>query len=337
MNIVIVSDAWTPQVNGVVRTLKNTAAELSNLGHSVHFIVPEGRRTIPMPFYPEIRLAFIGRDRIGAEIAALQPAAIHIATEGPLGLAARAWCLKKGLPFTTAFHTRYAEFAHATLPLPGLVPLVWAGLRRFHASSSAVMVPTPSIAQVLEERGFRNVRLWTRGVDHTLFRPHDESENPFADLPRPILLCSGRVAAEKGLEDFLSLDMPGTKVVIGDGPMRAKLEARYPKAVFTGYLHNGTYARHLAAADCFVFAGRHDTFGLVMLEAMSSGVPVAAYPVPGPRDVVTDGVTGALDENLNAAVTRALALDRAACRERALTFSWAETARQFASYLAPLG
>ena len=334
MRIVIVSDAWSPQVNGVVRTLVNTSRELKAMGHQLRMIVPEGRRSLPLPFYPEIRLAFTSAAALGREIESFLPDAVHIATEGPLGLAARRWCLRHGVPFTTAFHTRYAEFVHAMLPLWGLKGLIWAFLRWFHKPSQTVMIPTPSMQQVLREQGFANVKVWTRGVDHELFKPY--RENPLKGLKRPILLLSGRVAAEKGIEDFLSLDVPGSKVVIGDGPMRAQLMAKYPQAHFTGYLHNGNYARHLAAADCFVFAGKADTFGLVMLEALSSGVPVAAYPVPGPLDVIEDGVSGALDPDLAKAVKRALKIPAKAARARARQFTWHETARQFAAYLVPI-
>ena len=334
MRIIIISDAWTPQVNGVVRTLQNTGRELRALGHDVRMLVPEGRRSFPLPFYPEIRLAFTSSRAIGREIEGFLPDAVHIATEGPLGLAARRWCVRKNMPFTTAFHTRYAEFAHAMAPIPGLKPLIWRFLRWFHAPSRAVMVPTASMQAVLQDYQFENVKIWTRGVDHELFKPYEDA--PFQDLPRPILLLSGRVAAEKGIEDFLSLDVPGSKVVVGDGPMPKSLKAKYPQAIFTGYLHNGTYARHLASADCFVFAGKADTFGLVMLEAMASGVPVAAYPVPGPLDVVEDGVSGALDENLQKAVERALKIPAKAARDRAMKFTWRETAQQFAAHLAPL-
>lgn len=334
MRIVIVSDAWYPQVNGVVRTLKNTVRELKAMGHKVRMIVPEGRRSVPLPFYPEIRLAVVSAAAIGREIEAFLPDAIHIATEGPLGLAARRWCRKHNVPFTTAFHTRYAEFVSAVLPMPGIISAIWFFLRCFHRPANAVMATTDSMRVVLEKRGFQNVKVWTRGVDHDLFRPYQE--NPLKGLKKPILLLSGRVAAEKGIEDFLSMDIPGTKVVVGDGPMREKLQAKYPDAHFTGYLHNENYARHLAAADCFVFASRADTFGLVMLEALSSGVPVAAYPVPGPKDVVVDGVCGALDTDLVEAVKRALKIPAKAARARALEFTWKETARQFAGHLVPV-
>ncbi len=285
-----------------------------------------------MPFYREIRLAFVRPSRIGREIERFAPDAIHIATEGPLGLSARAWCVRKGLAFTTAFHTRYPEFARSMFALPGLNPLLYSFLRRFHRAAACTMVPTASIAGALTAAGFKNMKLWTRGVDHELFQPYGCEA---LDLPRPIFVCSGRVAAEKGLHAFLSLDLPGSKVIIGDGPLRPSLQKAYPKAVFTGFLHNGTYARTLAAADAFVFPSRFDTFGLVMLEAMACGVPVAAYPVPGPLDVVKNGLTGALDEDLRAAALRALTVDRRSCREHALTFSWRNVAQVFEGLLVP--
>jgi glycosyltransferase involved in cell wall biosynthesis len=334
MRIVIISDAWTPQVNGVVRTLKQTERELKALGHQVRFIVPQGRRGFALPFYPEIRLAFASARGIGREIEAFLPDAVHIATEGPLGLAARRWCLSRKVRFTTAFHTRHAEFIHAMLPLPGIQSAVWALLKWFHGPSHAVMAPTPSMVEVLKAQGFARVKLWSRGVDHDLFKP--QRKNPLKHLPRPRLILSGRVAAEKGVEEFLALDVPGSKIVIGDGPLRKKLQEKYPQAHFTGFLHNGEYASHMAAADCFVFTGRHDTFGLVTLEALSCGVPVAAYPVPGPRDIIEDGVSGALDDDLEKAVKRALKITPKAARARALQFSWKNAARQFADYLAPV-
>ena len=332
MRILLVSDAWFPQVNGVVRTLANLKRELEGLGHTVRYLTAEGRASWPMPFYNEIRLAFVRPSRLGREIDRFAPDAIHIATEGPLGLSARAWCVRNKVPFTTAFHTRYPEFARSMFALPGLSPLLYAFLRRFHRPAACTMVPTRSICEALTEAGFRKMNLWSRGVDHDLFQPYGKDA---LDLPRPIFLCSGRVAAEKGLEAFLSLDLPGSKVIIGDGPARASLEKAYPGVLFTGFLHNGTYAKTLAAADVFVFPSRNDTFGLVMLEAMACGVPVAAYPVPGPIDVVRDGATGALDEDLRSAALRALTIDRRSCREHALTFTWRHTAEVFASLLAP--
>ncbi|MDP9136736.1 MAG: glycosyltransferase family 1 protein [Pseudomonadota bacterium] len=334
MRILLVSDAWLPQVNGVVRTLTHLRRELEALGHTVHFITAEGRRSWPMPFYREIRLAFVRPSSMGREIDRFAPDAIHIATEGPLGISARAWCVKKGLPFTTAFHTRYPEFARSMFALPGLGPLLYALLRRFHRPAACTMVPTPSIREALTAAGFTNLKLWSRGVDHDLFQPYGKEA---LDLPRPIFLCSGRVAAEKGLEAFLTLDLPGSKVIVGDGPERPRLQKAFPGVAFTGFLHNGAYARTLAAADVFVFPSRYDTFGLVMLEAMACGVPVAAYPVPGPIDVVEDGATGALHEDLRAAALRALTVDGRSCRQYALTFTWRQVAEVFATLLVPSG
>jgi glycosyltransferase involved in cell wall biosynthesis len=332
MRILIATDAWDPQVNGVVRTLKRTTEALRRAGHEVFLFSTEGRRTWPLPLYPEIRVALEGRWSTATVIEAIRPEAIHIATEGPLGWAARAWCLRRRKPFTTGVHTKFPEFIAARLPMPGIVPMGYALLRRFHAPSQAVMAPTRRVAEDLATSGFRRVCVWTRGVDRELFRPGPRDA---LGLPRPILLVAGRVSVEKNLDDFLKLDVPGTKVVVGDGPALADLKRRYPSAVFTGYLHNGALARTVAAADVFVFPSRLDTFGLVMLEAMACGVPVAAYPVPGPIDVVVHGKTGYLDEDLTKAVGGALSLDGSTCREHALSFTWEKTAELFLSYLAP--
>ncbi|MGE0007866.1 MAG: glycosyltransferase family 4 protein [Parvibaculaceae bacterium] len=334
MRIAVITDAWHPQVNGVVRTLSAVADELARLGHDVRIVSPEGRRTLPMPLYPEIPLALTTSAVLGRELAAFAPDAIHIATEGPLGWAARAWCLRQGLPFTSGFHTRFADYLSVRLPLPGLEAASWAMLRRFHRSSRTVLVPTPSIARDLEQRGFRNVRTWTRGVDHTLFRPHERTA---LDLPRPVSLYVGRLAPEKNIEAFLSLDLPGTRLVIGDGPQRAGLERRFPDAVFFGYRFGGELARMMASADVFVFPSLTDTFGLVMLEAMACGTPVAAHDVPSPIDVVEDGVTGALDRHLKLAILRALTLDRDGVRRGSRRFTWERTARILEDSLAPVG
>lgn len=332
MRILLVSDAWHPQVNGVVRTLSTLERELLALGHQPRFVVPTGRPSIPLPGYKEIRLSLTTPSRIGREIDDFVPDAIHICTEGPLGLAARAWCLRKGLAFTTGFHTRYPEFAAAMYAIPGLARGLYASLRWFHRPSGGVMVPTPAIGRDLEGRGFSHVKVWSRGVDVELFRPAGKSA---LTLPRPIFLCAGRVAAEKGLEDFLSLDLPGSKVIVGSGPRLEPLKAAYPEAHFTGYLFNGEYARTLAAADVFVFPSRNDTFGLVMLEAMACGIPVAAFPVPGPIDVVQQGVTGCLDADLRKAALGALSIDPAACRRHAEQRPWSAVATRFVELLVP--
>ncbi len=331
MNILIVTDAWHPQVNGVVRTIATVRSELEAMGHRVEVIGPDRFRTIPMPTYPEIRLALGAGRRLGAMIGALKPDCIHIATEGPLGFAARRWCLKHKVPFTTAYHTRFPEYVRDRAPVP--LALSYAVMRRFHRPSAAVMVATPSIERDLSRRGFTNIRRWSRGVDTGLFRPRAKG---FLDLPRPIALSVGRVAVEKNLEEFLALDLPGTKLVVGDGPARAELTKKYPGVVWAGSKHGEELAQYYAAADVFVFPSRTDTFGLVLLEALACGVPVAAYPVPGPLDVVGGSDAGCLDEDLKRAVEGALTIPPERCRAHALTFSWRRSAEQFLSNLQPL-
>jgi glycosyltransferase involved in cell wall biosynthesis len=330
MRIVIVSDAWLPQVNGVVRTLMRTVEELARLGHEARVISPDLFASLPCPTYAEIRLAVLPRRRLARLIDSFQPCAIHIATEGPLGLSARRYCLRRKLPFTTAFHTRFPEYVKARIGLP--LPVGYAALRRFHKPASGVMVATASLEQELGERGFRNLRRWTRGVDTELFRPRDKS---FLDLPRPVHLYVGRVAVEKNIEAFLKLDLPGSKIVVGSGPQLAELSRRYPAVRFAGPRQGEDLARHYAAADVFVFPSRTDTFGLVLLEALASGVPVAAFPVPGPLDVVNGAGVGFLQEDLAAAARQALAISPEACRRYALQFSWQRSAEQFLGNLQP--
>lgn len=330
MNILIVSDAWYPQVNGVVRTISTVRQELEKLGHTVEVIGPDRFRTVPMPSYPEIRLALGAGRRLRSMIEAMRPDCIHIATEGPLGLAARRYCLKRHIPFTTAYHTRFPEYIRDRVPVP--LAISYAFVRRFHKPSSAVMVATASIEQALRARGFDNIRRWTRGVDTDLFRPRDKE---FLPDPRPISMYVGRVAVEKNLEDFLRLDLPGTKYVVGDGPARADLQKRYPQVRWAGAQHGEELAKYYAAADVFVFPSRSDTFGLVLLEALASGVPVAAYPVPGPLDVVDGSDVGVLDTDLKRAVEKALTVPADKCREYALRFSWKASAEQFLSNLRP--
>ena len=330
MRIVIATDAWTPQVNGVVTTLARTCDELRAQGHDVLMITPEGRRSIPCPTYPEIRLAFFQGRRIARELDAFRPDCVHIATEGTLGLAVRRYCIKRRRPFTTAYHTQFPEYLRARVP----IPISWtvALLRRFHRRAARTMVPTPGIRALLESRRFRNVVIWSRGVDTRLFVPH----SPHAyDLPRPVWIYVGRVAVEKNIELFLELDLPGSKVIIGDGPDRARLEAACPRCHFAGYRFGAELASRLAGGDAFVFPSRTDTFGLVMLEAMACGLPVAALPVTGPIDVVGHGVTGILDEDLRRACLEALKLDRSRCRAHAEGWSWARSTREFVANLTP--
>jgi glycosyltransferase involved in cell wall biosynthesis len=330
MKIALVTDAWLPQTNGVVRTLTTTVEKLAQAGHEVTPITPVDFRTIPCPTYPEIRLSLFAGGKVRRRLDALDPDAVHIATEGPLGLAARRWCLRRGRAFTTSYHTQFPEYVRARFPIP--LAVSYAFLRWFHGSAAHTLVATPSMGRALVERGFRGLVLWSRGVDTEMFRPRDES---CLDLPRPIWLYFGRVSVEKGIEDFLSLDLPGTRLVVGDGPATEGLRRKYPGAVFTGYRFGEELARHVAAADVFVFPSRTDTFGLVLLEAMACGVPVAAYPVTGPIDVVENGVTGVLSEDLQAAALAALKLDRHACREHALRYTWEAATRQFIAALAP--
>jgi glycosyltransferase involved in cell wall biosynthesis len=332
MRIAIVTDAWYPQINGVVTALTHTQRELERMGHEVDLITPEGARSVPMPTYAEIRLTLRPGKRVRTRLEAFEPDAVHIVTEGPLGLSARAFCQRHGLPFTSSFHTRFPEYIQMRLPF---VPLEWgyAFLRWFHGGAVRTMVTNQIMEQELAAQGIPDLARWSRGVDTELFRPRDEA---FLPESGPIFMYVGRVAVEKNLEDFLRLNLPGTKYVVGDGPARASLEARYPEAVFTGFQTGEDLARHLAAADVFVFPSRTDTLGLVMYEAMACGVPVAAYPVQGPCSVVTPGVTGYLDEDLEQAARDALALAPGPCREAAQAKSWRRATEEFVANLAPI-
>ncbi len=321
-----------PQVNGVVRTLATVADELRAMGNTVDVIGPDRFRTIAAPTEPSVRLALFPGRRLRRLIDDFRPDAIHIATEGPLGYAARRLCLARRWPFTTAFHTRFPEYLRARLGLPE--SLTWRLIRRFHAPSAAVLVATPSLRQELTARGFCNVTAWTRGVDLNLFRPREERAG--FGLPRPVFLYVGRVAVEKNIEAFLALDLPGSKVVVGDGPARAALEKRFPAAHWLGAKFGEELARAYAEADVFVFPSRTDTFGLVLVEALACGTPVAAYPVPGPLDVIDGAPVGVLDEDLGRAAMAAIALDRAACRAHAEGFSWRRCAEILLERLAPI-
>jgi glycosyltransferase involved in cell wall biosynthesis len=328
VRIALVTDAWHPQVNGVVTTLERTCREVGALGHAVHVVSPQGFRTVPAPSERSLRLALWPRPGVRHALDRLAPDAIHIATEGPLGIAARAWCLTRGRPFTTAYHTAFPEYLRLRLRIPPSLSYAW--LRRFHGAAARTMVSTASQRAALLAHGFRNLVAWGRGVDTALFRPRAKD---VLGLPRPIAIYVGRVAVEKNIEAFLRTPLPGSKVVVGDGPARARLHGAYPDVHFTGMLRGEALAAALASADVFVFPSRTDTFGLVLLEALASGVPVAAYPVTGPRDTIRDGVTGALDEDLHAAVRRALACDPAACVAYARRHSWEASARQFLANL----
>jgi glycosyltransferase involved in cell wall biosynthesis len=332
LRILVVSDAWRPQVNGVVRTIESVALHLRLAGDTVEVIGPDRFRTIPLPGYAEIRLALRPRPRLERLVDGFAPDAVHIATEGPLGWAMRALCLRRGWPFTTAFHTKFPDYIRARTGLP--TGLAWAVLRRFHEAGAGTFAATPSLCAELRARGFTKPRPWTRGVDLDRFRP--EPRDPFPGLKRPVFLYAGRLAVEKNIEAFLSLDLPGSRVVVGDGPRRAALARRHPGAHFIGWRDDAALARSYAGADALVFPSRTDTFGLVLLEALASGTPVAAYPVTGPLDVVTDPAVGALDDDLRAACLRALDCDRARCRAHAERFTWAACARAFRESLTPI-
>ena len=331
LRLLVVTDAWHPQVNGVVRTLETVAAHLIRGGDTVEVIGPDRFRTLPLPSYPEIRLVPWPRRRLAGMVDAFRPDAVHIATEGPLGWAMRRLCLERGWSFTTSFHTRFPEYLQARTGLPP--GLAWRLLRRFHAAGSGVFAATASLRTELQRRGFANVRPWTRGVALDQFQPVPAEE--WAGLPRPVALYVGRVAVEKNIEAFLQLDLPGSKVVVGDGPQRARLQRRYPEVHFAGWRQGAALAQAYAGADVFVFPSVTDTFGLVLLEAMACGTPVAAYPVTGPMDVVAPG-TGVLAEDLRAATLAALGCSRAACRRHAESFSWQACSASFRRQLTIL-
>jgi glycosyltransferase involved in cell wall biosynthesis len=328
MKILIVTDAWTPQINGVVRTLQMTVRELEALGHEVEMLSPDLFRSIACPGYAEIRLALVSRRTIEQRMLACAPAALHLATEGPLGLHARSIALAHGWPFSTAYHTRFPEYLRARLPIP--LSVSYAFLRRFHDAGTATLAATPAIVDDLRAHGFAAPRVWTRGVDTTLFNP-DGPREPRGDAP--VFLHVGRIAVEKQVDEFLKLDLPGEKWVVGDGPERARLQAAYPQARWFGALQGEALARVFRSADVKVFTSITDTFGLVLIEAMASGTPVAAFPVAGPIDVVGTSASGVLDPDLRHACLKALALPREGARAHAMTFSWAAATRQFVDAL----
>ena len=331
--ILIVTDAWAPQVNGVVRTMTAVIEELRRMGLVVEVIGPDRFRTMPCPTYPEIPLSLLPRRRLVGIAKAFNPDAMHIVTEGPLGLAARSWAKRAGFGFTTAFHTRFAEYIQARTGIP--VRPIYAWMRHFHGAGQGTMVATPSLRDELVARGFRNIRPWSRGVDLDLFRPSPREE---WNLPGPIFLYIGRVAVEKNIGAFLDLDLPGSKVVVGGGPQFAALRQAYPKVLFTGPRHGEALARAYAGGDVFMFPSLTDTFGLVILEALACGTPVAAFPVTGPKDVLAGaaGKIGAVNTDLRQAALQALTADRTACRAHAERYSWRACAETFLGHLVPL-
>jgi glycosyltransferase involved in cell wall biosynthesis len=334
--IMLVTDAWAPQVNGVVRTLERLVAELRAMGCEVEVVAPsDGYRTVPLVTYSEIRLALGAREDIEARFTRFAPDAVHLATEGPLGWEARAVCLKHGFPFSTCYHTQWPEYVTARFPF---VPLAagYGVIRAFHSRSGRVMVSLQSMRDLLAQRGFRNLAPWLRAVDTELFRPslRGIDGGVYAGLPRPVFVNVGRVAVEKNLEAFLALDLPGSKVVVGDGPDRTELQARHPDVVFTGYKTGEELARHFADADVFVFPSLTETWGGVMVEALAAGTPVAGFNAPGPKDF--DRSVVAVGDDLKAACLEALTFDRTAARAYAERFSWRACAEDFQRNLSPL-
>jgi glycosyltransferase involved in cell wall biosynthesis len=335
MRILLATDAWEPQVNGVVRTLTRTIAECRAMGHEVEVISPDQFKTFPLPTYPEIKLAMGAYEPVQERFKAFEPEAIHIATEGPIGLAARRICLEWKLPFTTSYHTKFPEYVSARLPLP--LSAGYAYMRWFHKPSGRLMVATPTMREELTRQGFRNISPWTRGVDTQVFKPG--LEPVFEDLQRPVWLYVGRIAVEKNIEAFLDLDLPGTKVLVGDGPQREELIEKHPEAVFAGARFGDELARYYSDADVFIFPSLTDTFGLVILEAMASGTPVAAFTAPGPADIIPGSGAGVLapgqETGLKEACLDALKLDRKAVRAFAERFSWRASAEEFVRNLQP--
>ena len=332
MRIAIVTDAWEPQLNGVVRTLKAITQELIRRGHVIEVISPLDYPSVPCPTYPEIRLAIAGRAQVGAKLQRFAPDAVHISTEGPLGWAARSWCIGEGRSFTTAYHTQFPEYLARRIGLPA--SLFWPYIRRFHRASSGIMVATESIRAQLRTNGLENLRPWSRGVDLSCFGPNHAPPDLFFDLPRPIQLYVGRVAVEKNIEAFLTNQYPGSKIVVGDGPALAGLSRQFPNAHFIGRQTGQALAACYAGADVMVFPSRTDTFGLVMIEALACGTPVAAYPVPGPLDILDENC-GAMDEVLETAIGRALGARRENCVAHGQKFSWSASADQFLAALEP--
>lgn len=330
MRIMIVTDAWEPQVNGVVRTLKSTRRELERMGHIVDIVTPLEFKSLPCPTYPDIQLSLGARKKVARRLDVFSPDALHIATEGPLGLSARRWAIRHHFPFTTAYHTRFPEYVHARFR----VPLAWTYryLRWFHGQAKAVMAPTRVVRADLRRYGFNNVALWGRGVELDVFMPRDIRR---LDTRPPIFLYVGRVAVEKNIKAFLDLDLPGSKWVVGEGPALPSLRKKYPEANFMGVLNQNELAEVYSSADVFVFPSRTDTFGLVLLEAMACGLPVAAYPVTGPLDVIGDSTGAALNHDLRQACLDALSLKREDALAHAQKFSWRAATEQFLAAIHP--
>lgn len=331
MRIVLISDAWHPQINGVVTTLTNTVTTLKSLGHEVELITPDRFRTYPWPGYPDVGMAFLCGPKLRPIIKAFKPDALHLVTEGPIGYAARRFCREFGYHYTSSYLSQFPAYFKLRIGFP--VSVSSAYLRWFHSESTKVMVATPSLATEMNQNGYQRLACWSRGVDTSLYHPRPKD---FIKDPRPIFMFTGRVAVEKNIESFLKLDLPGTKYVIGDGPHRDILMKKYPDVRFTGYQKGETLAYYMAAADVFVFPSLTDTFGVVMLEALASGVPVAAYPVQAPKDVIRNDQIGILNNDLQQAAIKALSLNSQTCRQYALGYTWEKCTQQFVDNLVPL-
>jgi glycosyltransferase involved in cell wall biosynthesis len=331
LRIVLISDAWHPQINGVVTTLTNTVATLKRLGHEVELITPDRFRTYPWPGYPDVGMAFLCGPKLRPIIKAFKPDALHLVTEGPIGYAARRFCREFGYHYTSSYLSQFPEYFKLRIGFPMFISSRY--LRWFHSESKRVMVATPSLATEMHQKGYPSLACWSRGVDTSLYRPRPKD---FIQDPHPIFMFTGRVAVEKNIESFLKLDLPGTKYVIGDGPHRDILMKKYPDVRFTGYQKGENLARYMAAADVFVFPSLTDTFGVVMLEALASGVPVAAYPVQAPKDVIQNDQIGILNDDLQQAAIKALSINSQACRQYALGYTWEKCTQQFVDNLVPL-
>jgi len=328
MRIAIITDTYPEQINGVVTTLRNVSAELRNTGHEVVTIDPSCFKTVSCPGYPEIKLAWNTLWGLPKILKEMKADCYHIATEGPIGLTARLYLAINGIAHSTSYHTKFPEYLAKRYPIP--LWLSYAYFRWFHYRAKHVLVTTKNMYDELSDRGFRNLIVWSRGVDMTTYSPSHEVDLGYA---RPIHINVGRVSVEKGLEDFLSLDLPGTKLIVGDGPELMKLKEKYPDVVFVGMKTGHELATYYASSDVFVFPSKTDTFGVVMLEAMASGLPIAAYPVTGPIDVVENGMNGYLNENLNLAIAQCYSIPKSTCVEQSKKFTWSECTKVFLQHL----
>ena len=332
MKIVIITDAWKPQVNGVVNSLSKIAEGLTQKGHNVEIIGPNQFKTIACPTYPSIRLALFSKKKLKKLLFKIKPESIHIATEGPLGLAGRKICIQNKWRFTTSYHTRFPEYIKARIPIP--LWLTYKFLKNFHSAAHKTLVPTISIKKMLESRGFKNIDIWSRGVDQNIFKPAKKKEE--SSYTKPVMVYVGRVSVEKNIEDFLKININGSKIIIGDGPDLRKLKHKYKNVIFLGEKFGKELANIVASSDVFVFPSLTDTFGIVLIEALACGIPVAAYPVSGPIDIIENGVNGSLNRDLETAIKDALKISKEECIKKAKQYTWQSSTNQFESSLTPI-